>query len=261
MCSKISTFAVQKNKSNLKKRRYILLIIALILSSISKAEVIVLNSGTRIEGEILLQNNDVVIIKKKDGTRYQYPRNEVTSILEETNESDIITEKNTKDIESERRLALNFQVQTGAVYLLHDGWGGQIGADLMIGSKEIEGSPIFIGGSIGYRAKILLDKNYSFIPLQVVLAMPLIKRQHSPHASISIGYGFLTDKTGKGGLCLGACGGWNYQFNTNSSLQLGVYAELQQTKTNITEIINNLEYTSFKASSFVSIGATIGIKF
>ena len=45
---------------------------------------IVLNSGTRIEGEILLQNNDVVIIKKKDGTRYQYPRNEVTSILEET---------------------------------------------------------------------------------------------------------------------------------------------------------------------------------
>lgn len=245
----------------MKKRKYILLIIALVLSSISRAEVIVLNSGAHIAGEILLQNEEVVIIKKKDGARYQYPRTEVASILEETEESATTTETQNTDTENARKLALTFQVYTGAVYFAHEGWGGQIGTDLMMGSKTIAGTPLFIGGSIGYRAKILADKTYSFIPLQVVLAMPLVKKQHSPHISVSMGYGFLTDKTYKGGLCLSASAGWSYQFNTNSSLLLGVYADLQQTKTNVTETINNQEYTSFKASSFVSIGATIGIKF
>jgi hypothetical protein len=245
----------------LKKRKYILLIIALVLSSISRAEVIVLNSGAHIAGEILLQNEEVVIIKKKDGARYQYPRTEVASILEETAESATTTETQNTDTENARKLALTFQVYTGAVYFAHEGWGGQIGTDLMMGSKTIAGTPLFIGGSIGYRAKILADKTYSFIPLQVVLAMPLVKKQHSPHISVSMGYGFLTDKTYKGGLCLSASAGWSYQFNTNSSLLLGAYADLQQTKTNVTETINNQEYTSFKASSFVSIGATIGIKF
>lgn len=245
----------------MKKRKYILLIIALVLSSISRAEVIVLNSGAHIAGEILLQNEEVVIIKKKDGARYQYPRTEVASILEETEESATTTETQNTDTENARKLALTFQVYTGAVYLAHEGWGGQIGTDLMMGSKTIAGTPLFIGGSIGYRAKILADKTYSFIPLQVVLAMPLVKKQHSPHISVSMGYGFLTDKTYKGGLCLSTSAGWSYQFNTNSSLLLGAYADLQQTKTNVTETINNQEYTSFKASSFVSIGATIGIKF
>lgn len=245
----------------MKKRKYILLIIALVLSSISRAEVIVLNSGAHIAGEILLQNEEVVIIKKKDGARYQYPRTEVASILEETAESATTTETKNTDTENARKLALTFQVYTGAVYFAHEGWGGQIGTDLMMGSKTIAGTPLFIGGSIGYRAKILADKTYSFIPLQVVLAMPLVKKQHSPHISVSMGYGFLTDKTYKGGLCLSASAGWSYQFNTNSSLLLGAYADLQQTKTNVTETINNQEYTSFKASSFVSIGATIGIKF
>lgn len=245
----------------MKKRKYILLIIALVLSSISRAEVIVLNSGAHIAGEILLQNEEVVIIKKKDGARYQYPRTEVASILEETEESATTTETHNTDTENARKLALTFQVYTGAVYFAHEGWGGQIGTDLMMGSKTIAGTPLFIGGSIGYRAKILADKTYSFIPLQVVLAMPLVKKQHSPHISVSMGYGFLTDKTYKGGLCLSASAGWSYQFNTNSCLLLGAYADLQQTKTNVTETINNQEYTSFKASSFVSIGATIGIKF
>lgn len=245
----------------MKKRKYILLIIALVLSSISRAEVIVLNSGAHIAGEILLQNEEVVIIKKKDGARYQYPRTEVAGILEETAESATTTETQNTDTENARKLALTFQVYTGAVYFAHEGWGGQIGTDLMMGSKTIAGTPLFIGGSIGYRAKILADKTYSFIPLQVVLAMPLVKKQHSPHISVSMGYGFLTDKTYKGGLCLSASAGWSYQFNTNSSLLLGAYADLQQTKTNVTETINNQEYTSFKASSFVSIGATIGIKF
>lgn len=249
-----------QRKSNMKKSKYILLIIALILSSISKAEVIVLNSGTRIEGEILLQNEEVLIIKKKDGTRYQYPRNEIASILEETT-AVTKTEIHTTTLESERKLALKFQVHAGAVHLTHEGWGGQIGADLMIGSKELCGNPIFIGGSIGYRAKILAVKTYSFIPLQVQLAMSLVKKQHPPHINISIGYGFLTDKTEKGGLCIAANGGWSYQFSSNSSLQLGIYAELQQTKINITETINNQEYTSFKANNFVSIGGTVGIKF
>ena len=200
-------------------------------------------------------------ISEQASTEPTQEEEKVEEPVEETEESATTTETQNTDTENARKLALTFQVYTGAVYFAHEGWGGQIGTDLMMGSKTIAGTPLFIGGSIGYRAKILADKTYSFIPLQVVLAMPLVKKQHSPHISVSMGYGFLTDKTYKGGLCLSASAGWSYQFNTNSSLLLGAYADLQQTKTNVTETINNQEYTSFKASSFVSIGATIGIKF
>ena len=68
----------------MNKTKYILLIGLLLLSVVSMAEVIVLRSGQRVVGEIVLQNDEVVIVRGENGMRYQYPMNEVSSIgLEE----------------------------------------------------------------------------------------------------------------------------------------------------------------------------------
>ena len=250
---------MQSILSILKNYKYILLLFACMLSSMMMAEVVVLNSGQRIQGEITLLNEEVVIIKKKDGTRYQYPRSEVQSIQEDQ----IITSISTtpESTTTNKKVAVRVQAYGGAVYLPNKGWGGQIGADLILGSKKIGNTPILVGGSVGFRTKLLPEQNYTFIPVQAVVSMPLIQKQHAPYISMSLGYGCSTNKSTKGGICLSASAGWTYQVNSNLALLLSACAEWQNTQTEITEIINNQEYKNIVGCNFITIGATIGIQF
>lgn len=223
------------------------------------AEVVVLNSGQRIQGEITLLNEDVVIIKKKDGSRYQYPRSEVQSIQEDQTVNTTTTTPESTTVN--RKVAVRIQAYGGAVYLPNKGWGGQIGADLILGSRKIGNTPILVGGSVGFRTKLLPEQNYTFIPIQAVVSVPLIPKQHAPHICMSLGYGCSTNKATKGGICLSASAGWTYQVNSNLALLLSACAEWQNTQTEITEIINNQEYKNNIGCHFITIGATIGIQF
>ena len=222
------------------------------------AEVVVLNSGQRIQGEITLLNEDVVIIKKKDGTRYQYPRSEVQSIEEDPT---ITTTTTLESTTTNRKVAVRVQAHGGAVYLPNKGWGGQIGADLILGSKKIGNTPMLVGGSVGFRTKMLPDENYTFIPIQAVVSMPLIPKQHAPHICMSLGYGCSTNKATKGGICLSASAGWTYQVNSNIALLLSACAEWQNSQTEITESIDEQEYKNNVGCNFITLGATIGIQF
>ena len=222
------------------------------------AEVVVLNSGQRIQGEITLLNEDVVIIKKKDGTRYQYPRSEVQSIEENPT---ITTTTTLESTTTNRKVAVRVQAHGGAVYLPNKGWGGQIGADLILGSKKIGNTPMLVGGSVGFRTKMLPEENYTFIPIQAVVSMPLIPKQHAPHICMSLGYGCSTNKATKGGICLSASAGWTYQVNSNIALLLSACAEWQNSQTEITESIDKQEYKNNVGCNFITLGATIGIQF
>lgn len=231
----------------------------MLLSTMSMAEVIVLNTGLRIQGEIILQNEEVVIIKKKDGTRFQYPRSEVASIQEE-NTTHIVKEENNEKLII-RPVAVRVQANGGAVYLPTQGWGGQIGADLQLGSRAIAGKPIFVGGGIGFRTKILPEYTYTFIPLQLAVYTPLTTKKHAPYVGMSIGYGFSTDKINKGGICLKTSIGWTYHINDHTSILLGCFAEWQQAKIQTTELINNQNYINNIGCNFVSLGANVTVEF
>ena len=223
------------------------------------AEVVVLNSGQRIQGEITLLNEDVVIIKKKDGTRYQYPRSEVQSIEEDPT---ITTTTTLESTTTNRKVAVRVQAHGGVVYLPNKGWGGQIGADLILGSKKIGNTPMLVGGSVGFRTKMMLpEENYTFIPIQAVVSMPLIPKQHAPHICMSLGYGCSTNKETKGGICLSVSAGWTYQVNSNIALLLSACAEWQNSQTEITESIDEQEYKNNVGCNFITLGATIGIQF
>ena len=78
----------------MSNRKYILLIGLLLLSFTAMAEVVVLRSGQSVKGEIVLQNEDVVIIRSNNGMRYQYPMNEVLSIQKEEQET-VVQEETT----------------------------------------------------------------------------------------------------------------------------------------------------------------------
>lgn len=227
-----------------------------------QAERIVLHSGKVIQGEIVLRNEEVIIIRQANGTRFQYPTNEIQSIQQEAQETSDSSKEKQVETHKANPLTLRVQANGGALYVPFLGWGGQIGADVMIGSHIINGKCIFIGGGVGYRAKILSDSHqYQFLPLQAAILAPLTDGKHAPMAGISIGYGFSANKQAKGGICLGADFGWQYNVNTNFYLQLGLYAEWQQAQIDIIETINNHEYTNNIGCNFITLGSKISINF
>ena len=224
------------------------------------AETVVLKSGSKIQGEIVLKNEEVVIIKKKDGTRFQYPRSEIQAILEDSS-FDSSSDNQMQELSLHRAVAVRVQAHGGAVYLPNKGWGGQIGADLIVGTKQIGNTPILVGGSVGFRSKLISEKSYTFIPIQAVVSMPLSTKQHAPYIGMTLGYGCSTNKATQGGICLSASTGWSYQAKPNLALLLSANVEWQNTQTEIIESIDGEKYKNHMGGNFISISATIGIHF
>ena len=234
----------------------------LLLSPMLWAEVVTLRTGQTVKGEVLLQNEEVVIVRTKNGMRYQYPASEVVSIKAD---DDLADKKR-----NVRAVNMRFQLHSGAVYVPQMGWGGQVAADWMVGSRMIQGKRLFVGGGIGYRAKIMpttladttsSNTTYSFIPLLAMVSLPLLEHKHAPVIGISAGYGFAANKDTQGGICVGVDLGWNYIINEQSSLQLSLYADWQQARTNVKQVIENKEYINHMGCNFISMGLKLAVLF
>lgn len=237
--------------------RILHILLLLILSCPIFAEVVTLRSGQTVRGEIVLQNDEVVIIRTNNGMRHQYPTSEVVSIRS----NEVIVDQPTAVAPAVRPVNIALQAHGGAVYLPQLGWGGQFGADFMIGSRAIKGTRMFVGGGIGYRAKAIGGTTYSFIPLQAYLSAPLTDQKHAPMVGMNIGYGFSANKHTQGGICVGATFGGSYLINQQASLQYGIYAEWQQAQTDVIEYIDDTPYTNHVGCNFIAMGAKIAILF
>ena len=263
MCIFCSTFVDSLFGISMNKTKYTLLIGLLLLSVVSMAEVIVLRSGQRVLGEVVLQNEEVVIVRGVNGMRYQYPISEVSSI---SAEEENVEEEEDKDVEVKgRAVSLRFQTMGGALYVPLMGWGGQAGADLAVGANLLE-NRWFVGGTIGYRAKVIEKDVYSFIPLQVCVSS-VLSEERGAVLGINVGYGFATNKNTQGGICVGAELGWRFEINDDTHLLLGLNAEWQQAKTDVVETIVNPtnneknEYINHMGVNFISFGAKVAIQF
>jgi hypothetical protein len=131
----------------------------------------------------------------------------------------------------------------------------------MIGSHAIQGKRMFLGGSVGYRAKVIGSTTYSFIPLLAHIQCPLTEQKHAPLLGMSIGYGFAANKDNQGGICIGANFGGSYLINQQASLQYGIYAEWQQAQTDVVQYIDNIPYTNHMGCNFLAIGVKFAVLF
>lgn len=244
-----------------KRLLYIAIIFIVAIVS-AHAEVVVLRSGQSVKGEILLNNEEVIILRKKDGSRYQYPKQEVVEIR--TEKAPTISTSKTASITPSKAVDIRAQVQAGAAYVPYIGWGGNFQFDAALGTHQIQGKDIFLGGSIGYHTLFGLQETYSWIPLQLVAqwAIPLSRNTpHHPIVAASIGYGFATKKRWGGGICTGIDIGWGYRINQHSSLAVTATAQWQQTHITIDEVINHIPYTNTIGCPILCLGAKIGIQF
>ncbi len=239
-----------------------LLLLLLLCVTPFRAEVITLRSGKVLRGAIILRNDEVLILRDQNGARFQYPAAEIVSVEDEATEAEAPAEAKpvVEKKASQSRVALRLTLNGGGAIVPGYNTGGGVGADLWIGSRRIGDKRVFLGGGVGVQTALLSDRNGIYIPLQVVMSMPLTDGKHAPEIGLGIGYGFTTHHT-KGGLAAHLALSWRYQFAEKTALLLGARAAFQADEFTVTETLDDVAYSGSLGRSIVHVGLNLGIEF
>lgn len=241
------------------KRLFCLLLGIMFLLPLAAEVQIVLTSGQTVAGDILFENEEVVLVKTADGARYQYLRQDISSIVE----GGYTPQDSVTAVRSAKKIGLALQITGGAAVLPapEKQTGGFVAADLKIGACDLLGKRIFLGGAVGYHAFLLGGKNIGFIPLQICTEIPFLQGKHTPYVGIGMGYGFAVTKSYKGGIYGNAEIGWRCWLNSNTALSLSCYSEYQQGLFSVSENINGVNYTRQSSLALCTVGARFGVRF
>ncbi len=245
--------------------RKVVIVIGLLVFALSmQAEVVLMKSGKRYTGEVVFQNEEVVIIRDATGTRFQCPMAEVRSIgAQDLEQTPMLTNIANSEVQiPTRKVSLSIEAAGGAATLPKTGWGGYMTADFLIGTRRVMNKEILLGGAVGYTGVFLADKTYSFIPIQLVARIPIIDAQHAPQVNFSAGYGIAASKNYKGGLhaAIDIC--YRYQMTAKSAVLLGANVVFQQTSLSVMESYEKGQYENPTAGRcLIGIGAKFAIVF
>ena len=236
----------------MKKR---LSIIALILSCAlcAHAETLILRTGARVKGDILFQNEEVVVLRNAEGARFQYPRAEVQEILMvDPVEEEVVVEEQKDEIKTAKKVSVSLELGGGAACIPNSAVGGGFSVDFLVGSHHIGQRHLFLGAGLGYHGMFIGAEKYNFLPVQVALRLPLLEQKHAPVFGMALGYGIGLSKTYKGGLYASIDFGYRYQINEKSALAVVASAQFQQAKIAATEIVEGNTFTNYTGRYLVS---------
>lgn len=227
--------------------------LALLCAVCAHAETLILRTGARVKGEILFQNEEVVIIRNAEGARFQYPRAEVQEILmvDPVEEVEVAEETKT-EIGTSKKVAISLELGGGAACIPNSAVGGGFSVDFLVGSHHIGQRHIFLGAGLGYHGMFIGAEKYNFLPIQLALRLPLLEQKHAPLFGMSMGYGIALSKDYKGGIYAGLDFGYRYQINEKTALAVVASAQFQQAKIAATEIVDGSTFTNYTGRYLVS---------
>ena len=229
--------------------------IALILlcALCAHAETLILRTGARVKGEILFQNEEVVVLRNAEGARFQYPRAEVQEILMvDPVEEEVVVEEQKDEIKTAKKVSVSLELGGGAACIPNSAVGGGFSVDFLVGSHHIGQRHLFLGAGLGYHGMFIGAEKYNFLPVQVALRLPLLEQKHAPVFGMALGYGIALSKTYKGGLYASIDFGYRYQINEKSALAVVASAQFQQAKIAATEIVEGNTFTNYTGRYLVS---------
>lgn len=244
------------------KNRLTLIAFLLLTCTCVYAETIILRTGARVRGTIVLQNEEVVIVRDEGGARFQYPRADVENILtDDALEAAQEAQPEEQEKTTTKKASVLLEVGAGTVYLPREKMGAFAGVDVMVGSHHIGERHIFIGGGIGFHGMLMGANNYLFLPIQAALRMPILEQKHAPVFGASIGYGIAMSKSYIGGLYTGLDLGYRYQLNPKTAIGAVCFARFQQAKVEVVETVEGHDYTHKTGRNFISFGAKFTLYF
>lgn len=250
-----------------------IIIALLVLAQVVWADVVVLNTGRQVDCTILLENENVVVVRDANGARFQYPttdireirRGEVTSSTpEETTPA--ATKRKSSSVKaslpqseetSARKATIGLELMGGLA--TGNGNGGGLCADVLIGSRQIAGREILLGGQVGYMG-IFGSNGAHFVPIQMAFRYPILSGRHTPLIGANIGYG-IGMKGVTGGIHAGLQVAYRYALNERSRLLVGLAAEWQQATMRINEEMDGEIYSGRQGRNLLVFGVKIGFNF
>lgn len=240
--------------------RFIYIFCFLLLTVSLCAERVTLRSGKQFTGTVLSQSNGVLLFQTKSGQRFQFPMDDIQSI-----ETDVAEEAKDADTKAEnalRPVAFRLAVSGGLAAVSGENCGGMTTAELQIGTRQIAGKNIFLGGSVGYAGAFLKPVAH-FIPLQAVVALPVpftSSRKVCTEVGTSFGYAFAT-KGQKGGITGSLSAGARFAISEQNAVFVGGVAQFIQTERDRTTSIGTETYTHSAGTTIWLIGAKIALQF
>ena len=223
------------------------------------AETILLRTGARVQGTIVFQNEEVVIIHNAEGARFQYPKSDVAEIkadddpaLAEAPKTEITTEP---EIKTSKKASILLEIAAGGAAVPNQTMGAAVSADLLVGSHHLGERHIFVGGGLGYHGLFVGSEKFNFLPIQAVIRMPFTETKHAPVFGMGVGYGIALSKNYVGGLYAGVDLGYRYQLNPKTALGAVFYTQFQQATVKVTETVEERSFTNNTGRSLIAFGA------
>lgn len=244
-------------------KRIIALLVVCAFVLCAYAETLVLRTGARVKGEIVFQNDEVVILRNAEGARFQYPRAEVAEILtEDTQEEETQPiEEEEDEIKTSKKASILLEVAGGAAIKPSDAAGGAVSADLLVGSHHIGDRHVFVGAGVGYHGMFLGAEKYNFLPIQAAVRMPFTETKHAPVFGVAVGYGIALSKAYLGGVYAGVDFGYRCQVNPRTAVAVVAYAQFQQAFVPVETTIEGVSFTQNAGRSLVATGLKLALYF
>lgn len=234
------------------RKTLVLFALSLVCAICAHAETIVLRTGARVKGEIVLQNADVVIVRDASGARFQYPRTEVQEILAADAAEVKEQETEQENIGTSKKASILLELAGGPAVIPSQAVGGGFSVDMLVGSHHIGDRHLFIGGGLGYHGLFIGEEKYNFLPIQVALRMPFMEQKHAPVFGVALGYGVGLSRDYLGGLYAGLDFGYRCQLNEKTAIALVLAAQFQQATIRVIEEVSGIPYANTVGRNFVS---------
>lgn len=229
----------------------------------ARAETIVLRTGARVKGTVVLMNDDVVIVRNAEGARFQYPRADVQEVIKDEVPAEQEAEAKVEEVEikTRKKVTVVLELSGGAAVNPNEAGGGAVGADLIVGNHHIGNRHILIGGGLGYHGLFIGGKVYNFLPIQVALRVPFMEAKHAPFFGASLGYGVALSKDYLGGIYAGIDFGYRYQISPKTALAVVAFAQFQQAKINTTVSVEGVDFVNKVGRNFLTPGVKVALYF
>lgn len=248
--------------NNMKKLAFIVALLGLCVCA--HAETVLLRTGARVEGTIVFQNDEVVILRNAEGARFQYPKSDVAEIFADdavVPEAKAAEGNDAPEIKTSKKASILLEIAGGAACIPGQKMGAAVSADLLVGSHHIGDKHIFVGGGVGYHGSFMGADKYNFLPIQAAIRMPFTETKHAPVFGLGLGYGIALSKNYVGGLYAGVDLGYRYQLNPKTALGAVFYTQFQQAKMNVTETVEETEFVNNTGRNLISFGAKFTLYF
>ena len=251
------------------KLRLHILAVLLLCALCTRAETILLHTGARVQGSVVFQNDEVVIIRDASGARFQYPRSDIREILPDNPDEDTKpAQEEQTDMETSKKVSIQLQLSAGAAVQPAEKAGAAYDVDLFVGSHHIDTRHIFLGLGVGYHGLALLSptnptETFHFLPVMAALRLPLIEQRHAPTFGVAVGYGIALNKDKKyvGGAHADLDFGYRCQLNEKTALECTAFAQFQQATLNVVETVEGVDFVNRTGRILVSSGLRFAVFF